>query len=90
MASSLNVSLRQLSADERYAFSNFALALHSASDLRTWSAAEKSKLLEVIRAKMDGEEWDCLRLTREHSRLRQALIRLGTAIADSRSPAAPG
>lgn len=90
LASSLNVSLRQLSTDERYAFSNFALALHSASDLRTWSAAEKSKLLEVIRAKMDGEEWDCLRLTREHSRLRQALIRLGTAIADSRSPAAPG
>jgi hypothetical protein len=79
LASALNFSASELSSNERYAFSNFALALNSATDLRTWTAAEKSKLLHVIRAKMADEEWDYLRLLREHPRLRQALIRLGSA-----------
>jgi hypothetical protein len=78
LASALNLSPGELTSDERYAFSNFALALNSAADLRTWTAAEKSKLLHIVRAKMADEEWDYLRLMREHPRLRQALIRLGS------------
>jgi hypothetical protein len=35
-------------------------------------------LLHIIRARMADEEWDYLRLMREHPRLRQALIRLGS------------
>lgn len=78
LAAALNLSPGELTSDERYAFSNFALSLNSAADLRTWTAAEKSKLLPIIRAKMADEEWDYLRLMREHPRLRQALIRLGS------------
>jgi hypothetical protein len=75
----LNVEPESWAPDERHAFSNFALALNAATDLRTWTPAEKSKLVEVIRAKMAAEEWDYLRLMREHPRLRKALIRLGSA-----------
>ena len=78
LAAALNVAASNMTADERYAFSNFALALNSAADLRTWSAAEKSKLVAIVRAKMADEEWNYLRLMREHPRLRQALIRLGS------------
>jgi hypothetical protein len=78
MASALSFSPDDLTSDESYAFSNFALILNSAADLRTWTAAEKSKLVAVVRAKMAGEEWDYLRLMREHPRLRQAIIDLGS------------
>ncbi len=78
LASALDFSPEKLTANERYAFSNFALALNSGADLRAWTAAEKSKLLQIVRAKMAEEEWDYLRLLREHQRLRQCLIRLGS------------
>jgi hypothetical protein len=81
LADALGVSLNGLTSDERYAFSNLALALNSATDLRTWTPAEKSKLVPLVRAKMADEEWDYLRLMREHPRLRQAIIRLGSAQA---------
>jgi hypothetical protein len=79
LARALNVDLEDWTLDERSAFSNFALALNTATDLRTWTSAEKSKLVQVIRAKMAEEEWDYLRLMREHPRLRKAIIRLGSS-----------
>jgi hypothetical protein len=81
LARALNVELGNWTTDERYDFSNFALALNAATDLRTWTPAEKSMLVQVIRAKMAEEEWEYLRLMREHPRLRKALIRLGSAEA---------
>ena len=78
LAENLNVSVRELSNDERYAFSNFALVLNSAGDVHSWNSSERSLLLEIIRAKMADEEWDYLRLLREHRRLRQIIIRLGS------------
>jgi hypothetical protein len=78
VASAVNASLDELTSDERYAFSNLALALDAGADLRAWTAAEKSKLVHIVRAKMADEEWDYLRLMREHPRLRQAIIRLGS------------
>jgi hypothetical protein len=78
LATAVNISPERLTPDEQYAFSNFALALNSAADLRTWSATEKTKLLDMVRAKMADEEWNYLRLMREHSRLRQAILRLGS------------
>ena len=78
VASAVNVSLRELTADERHAFSNLALALDAGADLRAWTAAEKAKLVQVVRAKMADEEWEYLRLMREHPRLRQAIVRLGS------------
>ncbi|MBZ5628425.1 MAG: hypothetical protein LAO06_06110 [Acidobacteriia bacterium] len=78
VAAAVNVSFRELTADERHAFSNLALALDAGADLRAWTAAEKTKLVQVVRAKMADEEWEYLRLMREHPRLRQAIIRLGS------------
>jgi hypothetical protein len=76
--SDFGVSVNELTLDERYAFGNFAMALEAGADLRAWTAAEKSKLLQVIRAKMAAEEWEYLRLMREHPKLRQAIIGLGS------------
>jgi hypothetical protein len=78
LATTLNLNPQELTPDERYALSNFAVTLNSAADLGMWTATEKSKLLEIVRAKMADEEWDYLRLIREHARLRQAIIRLGS------------
>jgi hypothetical protein len=82
LARALNVALEDWMPDERYAFSNFALALNIATDLRTWTPGEKSKLVQVIRAKMAEEEWGYLRLMHEHPKLRNAIIRVGSAISD--------
>jgi hypothetical protein len=78
LASAINVPVEDFDSDERSALSNFALALEAGADLRMWTAAEKAKLVEVVRAKMAEEEWAYLRLMREHARLRQAIIRLGS------------
>jgi hypothetical protein len=78
LANALNLELHDWTSDQRCAFSNFAVALNAATDLRTWTPAEKAKLVQVIRAKMAEEEWDYLRLMREHPRLRKAIIRLGS------------
>ena len=78
LATTLNFNPQELTPDERYALGNFAVTLNSAADLGMWTATEKSKLLEILRAKMADEEWDYLRLIREHARLRQAIIRLGS------------
>ena len=78
VASAANVSLRDLTADERHAFGNLALALDAGADLRAWTPTEKARLVQVVRAKMADEEWGYLRLMREHPRLRQAIIRLGS------------
>jgi hypothetical protein len=83
LARALNVELDDWTPNQRYAFNNFALALHAGADLRTWTPAEKSKLAQVIRAKAAEEEWDYLRLMREHPRLRKALIRLGSIQASA-------
>jgi hypothetical protein len=78
MATELRLSIRDLSDDEQYTFSNFAMLMNSAGGIRAWSASEKSQLVEIIRAKMGGQEWDYLRLQREHPRLREIIIRLGS------------
>ncbi len=78
MAADLSISLKSLSDNERYAFSNFALVLNSSDGIRSWDPSEKSLLATTIRAKMADEEWDYLRLLREHSRLREIIIRLGS------------
>jgi hypothetical protein len=75
----LKVSTKSWSSPERAAFDNFALVLAPASDLSKWSNQEKKDLLLLIRAKVARDELRFLHLTQQHDRLRQTLIRLGSA-----------
>ena len=63
---------------EQAAFANFALLLEEVPDLRTWTKAEKSDLLQIIRSKSNPDEMFYLHLTQRHARLREALLRLGS------------
>jgi len=63
---------------EQQAFENWALVLALIPDLADWSPAEKRELVRILRAKANGNEMQYLRLTQQHSRLRQELLRLGS------------
>jgi hypothetical protein len=78
LARNLGVSLNDFRGCEREAFDNFAIALHPAPEIADWSAADKKALLDIIRARAAAEEWDYLRLLREHAPLRDAFLRLGS------------
>lgn len=64
---------------ERTAFDNFALFLTSLAGLHKWTDREKKDLIRLIRAKAAPDELRFLHLTQQHHRLREALIRLGSA-----------
>jgi hypothetical protein len=64
-------------AEER-AFSNFALVLALIPSLARWTAEEKRSALRIIRAKAGADELRYLQLLRRHTRLRRAIIALGT------------
>lgn len=57
---------------------DFAFVLALIPDLDQWSAEEKQLLQRVVRARKGAEEVSYLKLTQEHSRLRKALIKLGS------------
>ena len=63
---------------ERVAFENFALVLGLVPNLGSWNASDKSALVEIIRAKMERDEWRYLKLQQAHARLRKEILRLGT------------
>lgn len=78
LAALLGVKRNALAGTEHEAFAAFAQALHPAPDVAKWSPAEKAMLAAIIRAKAAGEEWEYLRLMREHGRLRDVWLRLGS------------
>jgi len=53
------------------------LVLGLIPDLAEWSQKEKDGLLQIIRAKSAADEARYARLLQRHSRLREALIRIG-------------
>jgi hypothetical protein len=63
---------------EQCAFGDFALVLDLIPDLTRWTPAERDGVVEIIRAKAGRSETRYLRLSQRHSRLRAALIRLGS------------
>ena len=73
----LGVKTRSLSSMEKGAFETFALVL-SNERLSTWTAREKQRMVEIVRAKAKSNEMHYLHLTQQHQRLRAALIKLGT------------
>jgi hypothetical protein len=57
---------------------NFAVTLSLVEGLDEWTIAEKQALLKIIRAKAASDESTYLKLMQKHSRLREALIILGS------------
>lgn len=74
----LRVRTRSWSALERSAFENFSLVLSDVRDLTRWTGAEKQQLVELIRSKAAREEMSFLHLSQRHSRLRKALLKIGS------------
>ena len=62
---------------ERRAFTDFGLVLALIPDLGRWTASEKKKVVQIIRAKVGVDESRYARLLQKHSKLRAALIKLG-------------
>jgi hypothetical protein len=63
---------------EQSALLDFAVVLALVSDLGEWSRQEKQLLRNIIRAKAGPDEARYLKLMQQHSRLRSALIKLGS------------
>jgi plasmid stabilization system protein ParE len=68
----------------RKAVEDLAPVLALIPDLGRWTAEEKGALVSVIRSKAAATEFNYLRRIREHRKLRDAIVRLG-----SRPPAFP-
>jgi len=78
LAQVLNVSLSSLDTRERWVFDNFAVTLSLVRDLKRWKPHEKRLLVAIIRAKAGPTETRYLRLLEQHTRLRGALLELGS------------
>jgi hypothetical protein len=78
LASALDIPLANWAGPARDAFVNFACVLSLIPDVERWTTAEKARLAQLISAKAEREEWEYLRLLREHPRLRSAIMRLGS------------
>ena len=64
---------------ERRAYENLALVLGLIPDLADWEKSEKKNIARIIEAKSGRDESHFLRLLQQHSRLRDVVIRLGSA-----------
>jgi hypothetical protein len=78
LAQVLNVSRSSLDTRERWVFDNFAVTLSLVRDLKRWKPHEKRLLVAIIRAKAGPTETRYLRLLEQHTRLRGALLELGS------------
>jgi len=74
---SLGLRTRDWSEDRRLALENLALVL-AMIPLEEWSLREKQLAACIIEAKAAGDEARYLQLMHGHSRLREAIIRLGS------------
>jgi hypothetical protein len=62
----------------REALENWSLVLVMIPSLRHWTASEKRDALQIIRAQAGPDEMRYLRLTQQHPRLREELLRFGS------------
>jgi hypothetical protein len=74
----LGVSLSRWNAGEQRAFENWSLLLALIPNLPRWSAKEKQHAVKIIRAQAGPNEMRYLRLSQQHPRLREELLRLGS------------
>jgi hypothetical protein len=74
----LKIDISRWNPAERQAFENWSLVLALIPDLRHWPPQEKQGAAKVIRAQAGPSEMRYLRLTQQHPRLREELVRLGS------------
>ena len=74
----LGASREEFDEETARAFSNFALVLSLVPDLDAWPREDKRAVVQIVRAKAGRDETAYLRLLRRHTRLRRAIIALGT------------
>ena len=79
LAMVLDVDLASWSSLQRQAFTNFACVLSLLPGLKSWTAAEKELLVDIIRAKAGPQETSSLRLLQRHAKLKHALLKLGSS-----------
>ncbi len=77
VASALGLRIRNWSEGERMALESFALLL-AMMPIESWDASDRQTLVRIIEAKGRGDESLYLKLMQQHSRLRAAMIRLGS------------
>jgi hypothetical protein len=75
----LGVETATWSSAEQNAFENSAVLLSLVPDVAHWTTAQKQALTEIIRAKAAPHEADYLHLLQQHAKLREAIVRLGSA-----------
>jgi hypothetical protein len=78
MARLLRVDPLRLSGAAQNAFAGFAMVGSLIPDLPRWTPEEKKALREIITAKAGRTEQRYLRLLQKHSRLRTAILKLGS------------
>jgi len=81
IAKALRMTPARLVPLERRAFSELALVLDLVPNLRGFSREEKDGLVAIVRAKARGVESRYLRLLQRHTRLRAALIPMGSGLS---------
>jgi hypothetical protein len=81
----LKVEPATWSSAEQNAFENFATLLSLVPELAQWTPGQKQALTEIIRAKAAPREADYLHLLQQHTSLREAIVRLGSAPSASGS-----
>jgi hypothetical protein len=74
----LQIDWSRWSVAERRALENWSMALALMPNLSRWSPHEKHDAGKLIRAQAGANEMRYLRLTQQHPRLRQELLRLGS------------
>ncbi len=79
LARTLQVDTGTWNAIERAAFEDFAFVLSLVPELKGWSGNQKQALMQIILAKVSGDESDYLRSLQRHDTLRAALVALGSS-----------
>jgi hypothetical protein len=79
LARELRLNPLQFKAHERTAFADFAVVMSLVPGFPRWSSEEKSALRAIIAAKVAKTEQSYQRLLIKHTRLRKAILRIGTA-----------
>jgi len=74
----LDIDSSRWNFTERQALENWSLVLAQIPNLSRWSPQEKQDTGKIIRAQAGPNEMRYLRLTQQHPRLRQELLRLGS------------
>jgi hypothetical protein len=69
---------KKLKSQEQIVFADFATVLSLVPDLSRWSSNDKNALRQIIAAKAGHTEQRYMRLLQKHTRLRTAILKLGS------------